>query len=239
MRRSSSLTEPAVAGGPPRADLLPVTTREAIRRRPIVRRLIVAVALVALVTVLAIAGVSLLAAVAAVRLSEERARSESLLAAQLEFADARAVAGAIDETTAARAFGTRYEADWNALLEEIRDTLPTGVTLTSVAGRLSGSLLGDSTADLTATEQDPLRGVSIGSFSIQASSPTVPDVEAWLGRLESITGFAGIAPPTTVAGGANEGYAVKIQVLIDEGVFIGRFAQENDEAGADSQGEAD
>lgn len=231
---------PAVAiGGFPRVDLLPAATKDAIRRRPIVRRLIIGVAVVALASLLAVAGASLLAVIAAGRLADERARSESLLAAQLEFADARAVAGAIDETTAAQAFGTRHEADWNALLEEIRATLPAGVTLTSVAGRLSETLLVGGVDDPATVEQDPLRGASVGSFTIQAGSQTVPDVEAWLGRLEGITGFAGIAPPTTVTGGANEGYAVKIEVLINADIFIGRFAEESAESADGSDGEGD
>lgn len=233
---SKKIVETLAVGSLPRVDLLPAATKDAIRRRPIVRRLVVGVVAVALATLLAVAGASLLALIAGDRLQAERERSESLLAAQLEFAEARAVANALDEATAAQTLGTQYEADWNALLEEIKATLPEGVTLRSVQGKLSEALLAGTGDEQGVVNEIPLRGASVGSFVIEAGSENVPDVEAWLGRLEGITGFAGIAPPTSVNGGVNEGYVVKIEVLIDEGIFIGRFAAIPDETGSDEGG---
>ena len=208
-----------VVGAIPRADLLPVAVKEAIKRRPIVRRLVVLVAFVLILTLAAVAGATYLALAAQQALSDEQARSEQLLASQLEFAEARQVSSDVDETVAAQQVATLTEPDWNALLGEIRSTLPPGVLLTSVVGTVSPS---------ESEEEVPLRQDSVGSFSISAISDTVPNVEAWIAELESITGFAGIAPPVSVEGGSGAVYTVSIEVLIDTDVFITRFAPEPD-----------
>lgn len=214
---SRKTSETVVVGAKPQTDLLPKAVKEAIRRRPIVRRLVFVVALVALVTILAVVGATFLALTAQARLAEEQARSETLLLQQLEYAEARAVSGAVDEAVTARAIATGSEADWNALLGEIRGTLPEGVILTSVAGEIRAADTG---------EEIPLRQNSVGSFTINAISDTVPNVEAWIAELETLTGFAGIAPPVTVTGGEGSVYTVSIEVLLDEEAFLGRYAED-------------
>jgi Tfp pilus assembly protein PilN len=211
-------------GGLARADLLPPSVREAIRRRPIVRRLVALVVLVAVVVAAGVAGATYLALNAQAALQAERDRSESLLAQQLQYVDARTVANAVDETTAARTAATATEADWNALLAEIRGTLPEGVLLTSVSGQIRAADTG---------EEIPLRQNSVGSFTINAISDTVPNVEAWIARLEGITGYAGIAPPVSVTGGDGAVYTVRIEVLLDEDAFLLRFAPEDPDGGDD------
>lgn len=206
-----------VVGAIPRADLLPVAVKEAIKRRPIVRRLVVLVTFVLILTLAAVAGATYLALAAQQALSDEQARSEQLLASQLEFAEARQVSSDVDETLAAQQTATLTEPDWSALLGEIRGTLPPGVLLTAVTGTLSPT---------EPEEEIPLRQDSVGSFSISAISDTVPNVEAWIAELESITGFAGIAPPVSVQGGSGAVYTVEIEVLINTDVFINRFAPE-------------
>lgn len=223
-------------GGIPRADLLPAAARDAIRRRPIVRRLIIGVIVVALVTVLTVVGATLLALAAQAELDAERARTDSLVAQQLEFAEARAIDAALTESTSARIIGTSVEVDWEALLGEIRGTLPDGVLLVSVDGTLTtGDAIGAEGADRGNDEPEPLRQDSIGSFRINATSPTVPDIEAWLNDLESITGFAGIAPPVSVVGSEGASYSVTIEVLLNEEAYLGRYAPEDaGEADADA-----
>ena len=212
---SRKVDDTVTVGATPRADLLPPSVKEAIRRRPIVRRLVITVFFITVITTLAVAGAALLAVEAQTRLAQEQVRSESLLLQQLEFAEARSVSGAVDETLAARAVATASEADWSALLAEIRATLPAGVLLVSVTGEIR-------TAD--AGEEVPLRQNSVGSFTISAISDSVPNVEAWIADLESLTGFAGIAPPVTVTGGEGSVYIVSIEVLLDEAAFLGRYA---------------
>lgn len=224
---SKSAPEELTLGGFPRVDLLPAAAREAIRRRPIVRRLIVGVALFAVVVLAAVVGATLLSLASAALLQAERDRSTTLINQQLEFADARAVDLALKESVAAQKVATLAESDWNALIAEIRASLPAGVNLSSV----EGSILVDGDEDAGNDEPEPLRQESVGSFAITATSPTVPDVEAWLERLADITGFAGIAPPVSVSGSDGAGYEVEIEVLINEGVFIGRFLEPTEEEG--------
>lgn len=232
---SKQPVETAQLGGFPRVDLLPPATRDAIRRRPIVRRLVIAVIGVALIVGVAVAGASVLAFAANALLAAERDRSELLLAQQLEFAEARSIASALDESEAARQVATSAEVDWEALLAEIKATLPAGVQLISVDGTITSSGAvgaGGAEGDAT-TEPEPLRQDSIGSFRINATSPTVPDVQAWLNDLESVTGFAGIAPPVSVVGSEGASYTVTIEVLLNDEAFLGRYAPEADESAPD------
>lgn len=238
---SKQQVETLELGSVPRADLLPPAARDAIRRRPIVRRLILGVIVVALVVLLAVAAATLVAFTAAAQLETERARSESLLAQQAEFADARAIDAALTESSLARIVGTAAEVDWEALLGEIRATLPDGVLLVSVDGELTtDEAVGAGESTDPVGEPEPLRQDSIGSFRISATSPTVPDVEAWLNDLESITGFAGIAPPVSVVGSDGASYTVTIELLLNEEAYLGRYAPEGDvadDAGSESSEE--
>lgn len=218
-------------GATPRADLLPVAVKEAIKRRPVVRRLIALVAFVLILTLAGIAGATYLSLAAQQALANEQARSEQLLAQQLEFADARSVSGEVDEAIAARQAATQTEIDWNALVVEIRQTLPAGLVLDSI---------GAQTQTVGADEEAPLRQDSVASFRITANSPTVPDVETWLANLESVPGFAGIAPPVSVSGGESASYTVTLEFLVDETVFLKRFApddESDDEAGNETEEE--
>lgn len=224
-------------GGVPRADLLPAAARDAIRRRPIVRRLILGVIALALVVILAVVAATVLSITAQAQLQAERDRSDTLLAQQLEFAEARAIDAALTETTNARIAATSAEIDWEGLLAEIRATLPAGVLLVSVDGELTAadSVGAGAPADGGAAEEpEPLRQDSVASIRINATSPTVPDVEAWLEDLETVTGFAGIAPPVSVVGSEGASYTVTIEFLLNEEAYLGRYAPETTE---DEEGE--
>lgn len=230
-------------GGVPRADLLPPAARDAIRRRPIVRRLVLGVIAVALIVALAVAAATVFSITAQAQLQAERDRSDSLLAQQLEFADARAIDAALTETTNARITATSAEIDWETLLAEVRATLPTGVLLVSVDGELTSP---DSVGAGAATdggaddEPEPLRQDSVASIRINATSATVPDVEAWLDDLETVTGFAGIAPPVSVVGSEGASYTVTIEFLLNEEAYLGRYAPEpveDDASDEDEEGE--
>jgi hypothetical protein len=219
-------------GGVPRADLLPASARDAIRRRPVVRRLVLAVSLLTLIVVLSIGGATVLALLSQAQLQAERDRSETLLAQQLEFAEARAIDIALTEATNSRLAVTSVEIDWESLLAEVRSTLPPGVLLVSVDGAITDDDAPDSGEDGgdAEAEPEPLRQDSVASIRINATSPTVPDVEAWLADLEGVTGFAGIAPPTSVVGSEGASYTVTIEFLLNEEAFLGRYAPEATDA---------
>lgn len=219
--------ESVVVGAPPAADLLPKAVKDAIRRRPIVRRLVIVVMGVVLFTILAVVGATFLSISAQGALQAEQERSETLLAQQLQFSEARSVSIAVDESIAARLAATGTEADWNALLDEIRATLPEGLVLVSVDGAIRTA----------GEEEQPLRQDSVGSFRIDANSQTVPNVESWLEALEGVTGFAGIAPPVTVSGSETGTYSVSIEFLVNSDVFLERFGPVETEPEEDADAE--
>lgn len=228
---SKQQIETLTLGGTPRADLLPAATRDAIRRRPIVRRLVAGVIVLAIVALVAVAGATVLSLLAQAQLQAERDRSERLLAQQLEFAEARAIDAALTEANNSRLAVTSAEIDWESLLGEIRSTLPAGVLLVSVDGVITAgdAPSADDQANGNDSEPEPLRQDSVASISISATSPTVPDVEAWLADLETVTGFAGIAPPTSVVGSEGASYTVTIEFLLNQEAFLGRYAAESSE----------
>lgn len=228
---SKQQTEALRLGGVPRADLLPASARDAIKRRPIVRRLVLGVIGIVVVVALAVAAATAYAITSQLQLDAERQRTESLLAQQLEFAEARAIDAAVTETTQSRIAATSAEIDWEKLLAEVRATLPPGVLLVSVDGELTapdsvGAAGGDGGG--AEGEGEPLRQDSISSIRINATSPSVPDVEAWLDDLESVTGFAGIAPPVSVIGSEGASYTVTIEFLLNTEAYLGRYAPQTE-----------
>ena len=227
-------------GGVPRADLLPPAAREAIRRRPIVRRLVIGVIGLAAVVLLGVIAASVYDISAQVQLQAERDRSETLLAQQLEFAEAKAISDGVAEGEAARAGVMATEVDWLDLTNEIRATVPTGIILDSVDGAVLDSIAEEEgTGDPAEESEDPLREQSVGSVVITATSATVPDVQAWLDALASIRGFAGIAFPNSVVGSPDTGYTVSIEVLINEGAYIERFVDDPEAEDSGSAEESD
>lgn len=185
-----------------------------------------------IVTVLAVVGATVLSFIAQAQLQAERDRSETLLLQQQEFAEARAIDAALTEATNSRLAVTSAEIDWEGLLAEVRSTLPAGVLLVSVDGEITdgSSPRANAAGGDEETEPEPLRQDSVASIRINATSPTVPDVEAWLADLESVTGFAGIAPPTSVVGSEGASYTVTIEFLLNEEAFLGRYAPETVDA---------
>lgn len=213
-------------GGFPAADLLPPLERIRLRQRAAIRGMLRAMLVLAVLTGVATLGVSGLALDAELRLQGERDRSAALLAAQLEYAEVQAKQGVLVEVSNARTGVTAGELDWSALLAEIRGVLPAGVTVVAVDGRLTATdVFGALPAGETGpAEPEPLRQDSIGSFRLTASSPTVPDIKAWLASLETLTGFAGIAPPASVVEAQDGSYTVTIEVLLNTDAYLGRFA---------------
>lgn len=204
-------------GGTPRADLLPPEIRTAQRERSTLRMLVIVIVAVGALVAGGIAIASIGALASQVLLSQERQRSEDLLAQQLKYAEARQIANRVDASIAAQLIATSTEIDWEAYLGEVSSTLPAGVSLVSV------DVASISPVESAEIAEAPLQGTAVATVTITARSVTVPDVEAWLGDLEGITGFAGIAPPATVEGSPDDGYDVGIKLLVSQDAFLLRF----------------
>ena len=204
-------------GGIPRADLLPPEIRAEYRGKAVVRMLAIFVVALAFVVAGGVGFATLRSISSQQSLELERDRSLELVARQLDFAVAKQTADQVDAAIVARSLGTASEIDWRVYLDEVSATLPAGVGLTQLV-----------IAPVVVTEdeaviENPLQQAAVATITITATSVTVPDVEAWFDDLAGITGFAGIAPPATVAGSPTVGYIVGLQLLVNEEAYLARF----------------
>ena len=210
-------------GATPRADLLPPEIRAAQRGKAAIRMLLIFVITVAVVVAGAVGYATIRSITSQAFLQLERDRSNELIARQLDFAEARSIANEVDAAIEARRLGTTTEIDWKAYLDEVSATLPVGVTLSDL------TIAPVAIDPATAESENPLEQAAVAKISITAYSLTVPDVEAWFDDLEGLTGFAGIAPPATVAGTPGEGYNVTLELLVNEEAYLLRFQEDEDE----------
>lgn len=217
---SNSHATHLVVGGTPRADLLPPEIRAAQRGKAIVRMLIVTVITVAVVVAGGVGYATVRSITSQTLLQIEQIRTTELLDSQLDYAEARRIANQVDEAIAARVLGTVTEIDWRAYLDEVSATLPAGVGLTKLTIAPVEAPEGEEEVE------NPLQEEAVATVTIEATSLSVPDVEAWLDDLAGITGFAGIAPPATVEGSPGAGYLVKLELLINEEAYLLRFQNE-------------
>lgn len=210
-------------GGVPRADLLPPEVKAAYKGKATVRMLVILVVTVAVIVAGGVGYATIRSITSQAFLQLERDRSLDLLARQLDYAEARQIANKVDAAIAARALGTTTEIDWRAYLDEVSATLPDGVGLTElvIAPVVIGA--GEESVD------NPLQQAAVATITITATSLTVPDVEAWFEDLAGITGFAGIAPPATVAGSPAEGYVVGLELLVNDEAYLSRFQNDEEE----------
>ena len=207
-------------GGIPRADLLPPEIKAEYRAKAVVRMLVIFVVAIAFVVAGGVGFATVSSISSQLSLQFERDRSLELVARQLDFAVAKQTADRVDEAIVARSLGTATEIDWRAYLDEVSSTLPDGVGLTKLV--IAPVVVTEDAASV----ENPLQQAAVATITITATSVTVPDVEAWFDDLAGITGFAGIAPPATVAGSPTEGYIVGLQLLVNDEAYLARFQNE-------------
>lgn len=214
---------PLAIGGVPRADLLPPDVRAAYKGKAMVRILLILVVTVAVIVAGGVGYATIRSISSQAFLQLERDRSLDLLARQLDFAEAKQIANKVDAATASRALGTATEIDWRVYLDEVSATLPDGVGLTQLVIAPVVAGVGD------VAVENPLQQAAVATITVTATSVTVPDVEAWFDDLAGITGFAGIAPPATVAGSPADGYIVSLELLVNDQAYLSRFQNEEEE----------
>lgn len=217
----SAKSKELIVGGTPRAHLLPPEITAERRGRFKLRMLVLALVLVAVVVTGGIGAATWRAVEGQLALNQERERTEQLLQQQLQFGEVQSLKSQVDAALQARIRGTETEIDWQAYLADLQATLPGGMWISQV------SVTSISPIEPVLTSTVPLSQDWVASLKIQASSATIPDVEAWLANLESLDGFAGVAPPVTVSGDTTEGYLVSAEVRVNSDAFLLRF--ENDE----------
>ena len=218
---------PLTVGGAPRADLLPPEVRAAYKGKAVVRMLVILVVTVAVIVAGGVGYATIRSITSQALLQLERDRSLDLLARQFDYAEAKQIANKVDAAIAARAVATATDIDWRAYLDEVGATLPSGVELTQLV--ISPVVAGEEVGASDAPTENPLQQAAVATITITATSLTVPDVEAWFDDLAGVTGFAGIAPPATVAGSPAEGYVVGLELLVNDEAYLTRFPNDKGE----------
>jgi hypothetical protein len=209
--------ETLIIGGEPRVDLLPPEVRGQRNAAAVRRRLGVGVVLLLVLAVGGSGAAGIQAIQAQAALAEEQARTADLLGQQRKYIQVRSVQDEVSLIQAAQQVGTSTEIDWKKYLSEVQATLPANVTLNTVVIA--------SASPLTPYAQStvPLQGVRVATLSFTASSPTLPEVPAWLNALTSLPGYTDASPGSVMLDAAGV-YTVNITMHIDQAAYTNRFA---------------
>jgi cytoskeletal protein RodZ len=215
---ATAKTETLRIGGEPRADLLPPELRlqrKALKTR---KRLWLGVLSLVVLMVLGTGLAALQAFAVQVNLASEQARTTALLLEQKRYIAVRAVQDDTNMVKAAQEVGTSTEIDWQKYLEAVQTTLPANVVLTSVNIEAGSPL--QSYAQATV----PLQGARVATLSFTATSPTLPQVPAWLDSLTGLPGYADASPGSVTRDESTGDYKVDITMHISDAAFTNRFA---------------
>ncbi len=212
-RSSSGL----VIGAPPKANLLPPEVG-AMAKGKIARRNAIALVILAVLVVIAgYAGAAVLASGAQAQLDAANDRTQSLLKEQLKYSEISQVKNLLAAADAARQVGMSTEVDWKTYLDNIQLSLPAGTLVTNVVAEIATPL-----ADF-AQPTAPLQGGRIGELTFTATSPSLPDVEAWLRALSKLDGYVDASPGSITLDNTLGLYQVSIKMHIDTGALWLRF----------------
>ncbi|MCX7523191.1 hypothetical protein OSC27_13010 [Microbacterium sp. STN6] len=206
-----------ILGAEPRVHLLPPEVLAQRHARGVRRALGLGVVGVLVIIVAATGAATLVANEAQSQLEAERDTTVQLLSQQSKLSDVRTVQQQVSLVQAAQQVGASTEIDWKAYLEKVQATLPANVTITSVTV--------DSASPLAQYSQPtaPLQGARVATLSFAATSPTLPQVPAWLTGLSSLTGFADATPGSVALDPATGTYTVDITMHINDAAFDKRF----------------
>ncbi len=206
-----------VIGAPPKANLLPPEVGAMAKGKLARRNAIALVILAVLVVIAGYAGAAILASAAQGQLDAANARTQSLLKEQLKYSEVSQVKNLLAAAEAAKQVGMSTEVDWKTYLDNIQSSLPSGTMVTNVVAEVATPL--NDFAQPTA----PLQGGRIGELTFTATSPSLPDVEAWLRALSKLDGYVDASPGSITLTSDTGLYQVSIKMHIDTGALWLRF----------------
>ncbi|MGJ4844652.1 MULTISPECIES: hypothetical protein [unclassified Leifsonia] len=217
--KSAGRAESIDIGSEPRVDLLPPEVRAERKNRSTRRGFGWGVLAVLLAVVLAIGGAFVYNVAAQARFLGAQLATADLLTQQQKFTGVRDVQKEVALAQAAQRVGASTEIDWKALLDQVGAVQPAGVALDTVAA--------DSASPLAIYQQspDPLQLARIGTVTTVSSSPTIPDVTAWVRELEKIPGVADVVPSIGSLDTTTGQYKVTITLHVDQTRYAKRFEQ--------------
>lgn len=217
-----------VIGGPARADLLPPEVGAAAQGRVARRNAIALVVLAVLVVVAAYAGATFLALGAQAQLDAASQRTQELVTEQAKYAEVRQVTAMLATAAAAKQVGMSTEIDWEDYLTDIQASLPAGTLVTNVVAETATPLTDFNQPSV------PLQGDRIGELTFTATSPSLPDVEAWLQALSKLDGYVDASPGSISLNEETGTYEVAIKMHINKDALLLRF----DDAARDARDKA-
>lgn len=206
-----------VIGAPPKANLLPPEVGAMARGKVARRNAIALVILAVLVVIAGYAGAAVLASGAQAQLDAANDRTQSLLKEQLKYSEVAQVKNLLAAAEAAKQVGMSTEVDWKTYLDNIQKSLPAGTLVTNVVAEVATPL-----TDF-AQPTVPLQGNRIGELTFTATSPSLPDVEAWLRALSKLDGYVDASPGSIALDNTSKLYQVSIKMHIDTGALWLRF----------------
>ncbi len=217
-RQGRGAGQPLVVGGVPRVDLLPTEVLIDRRQRAVVRRAWLGVVVVAVAVGAGVVLASASAMQADAQLVAAREQTDSLLVEQQQYREVRSAETQSELLRAAQQVGGSTEIDWQTTLQRVQDSLPAGVTITGVQI--------DSATPLEAYAQatGPLQGQRVATLTIDAASPTLPSVPAWLDSVKGLRGFVDANANSVTLDTSTNVYTVDMTIHLDEKVYDGKYA---------------
>ncbi len=215
-----------VVGGIPRIDLLPPEVRARLRSRTVRRGLGVLVVAVVVATGAGTALAMLNAAASASALAAEQARTQDLLAQQLEYVEVTQLANAKAGIEQALLVGSSTEILWPAYMEAIGSTLPPGTAITSI------NVTSSSPITLVPQPALPLQVPRVATVVLAVSAPDLATVSAWISRLPDLPGFADATLASITPG--EGGVIANVTLNVTDAAFANRFIETPEDADADT-----
>lgn len=220
-KTTATVTVAAGFGGVPRANLLPPSVLQAAKGRQVLRGMMIALAASVAVAVAGSALAGVFAMSHGMALAEGRAKTDALLAQQLEYADVSTTLSSIDALGAARQAVGSTDVLWADYLSELRGTLPTGVQITAATVEAT------SPTTVVAVGASALSAPQAANLKLTVSSSDLASVQAWMNNLGGLSGYAD-AMLTSVTRSPEGVYASVVSLSVDDTIYSGRFATTED-----------
>lgn len=217
-----------VAGGIPRADLLPLEIRREHKGRKTRRKLLWGVVAVIAVVFVGTGTSYYFALTSQLALMAAQEHTNELLVEQQKYSEVRVIQGDLADVEAAQRVGAGTEIDWKAYLDQIEASLPDGVAIEAVT--IEGA------SPMVDYEQPsaPLQGLRVATLTFGAVTDTLPNTDAWLVSLAALPGFTDANPDSITLDEATGRYTSVITMHIGEAAWSERFVPADEKTETES-----
>jgi Tfp pilus assembly protein PilN len=212
----TNIGDSLVVGGEPRAHLLPPEIEVQKRGRAQRKGLLVTLVAVLVIVVLGFGAAMFTLVTANASLATEQARASAFAAASGKYAKVIKIENSMVEVKNAQQLGSVGEIDWQSYIASIDDTLPDGMTITTLSAALDPVTIGSTVATT------PLGASHIATLTITAVASSM-SVSDWLERLRTVKGVVDVNPGAVSLDQATSKYDVDVVVLVNTKALSHRF----------------